>query len=216
MSARAASLLLWLLAGGLAAAIVFWQLTHPPRPPSTAAATKRPPDLPAVAPTARFRLSPPDQYGEVIARPLFVAARRPEPPPPPEEAPPEKPVVKAEQKLTLLGVVIAPNIKVALLRPEEANAKTVQIRLGETVGEWQLEAIYPNRVVVRKGESTQELVLVRPKQPAAPRAGRAGAKPPTQGAGAIPPPPAGTPPVSQPDALPPAMVVPPPPQQDDG
>lgn len=212
MSARAASLLLWLLAGGLAAAAVFWQLTHPPRPPSTAAATKRPPDLPAVAPTAQFRLSPPDQYSEVVARPLFIATRRPEPPPPPEEAPPEKPAVKAEQKLTLLGVVIAPNIKVALLRPEEANAKTVRIKLGETVGEWQLEAIYPDRVVVRNGQSTQELALVRPRKPAGPRAGRAGAKSPGQG---VVPPPAGVPVAPQPDALPPSVISPPP-QQDDG
>lgn len=213
MSARFVGLLLWLLVGGLAAAAVFWQLAHPPRPPSTTAAAKPPPDLPAVAPTARFQLSPPDQYSEVVARPLFVAARRPEPPPP-EETPPEKPATASEQKLTLLGVIIAPDIKAALLRPEEANAKTVRIKLGETVGEWRLEAVFPDRVVVRKGQSTQELALVRPKKPAGPRAGRAGAKPPAQGA--VPPPPTGTPAVPQPDALPPSVVVPPPPQQDDG
>lgn len=213
MSARAAGLLLWLLVGGLAAAAVFWQLAHPPRPPSTAAATKPPPDLPAVAPTAPFRLPPLDQYGEIAAHPLFVATRRPEPPPPPEDAPPEKPATASEQKLTLLGVIIAPDIKAALLRPEEANAKTVRIKLGETVGEWRLEAVFPDRVVVSKGQSTQELALVRPKKPAGPRAGRAGAKPPAQGA---PPPPTGTPAAPQPDALPPSVVVPPPLQQDDG
>ncbi|MCK7491830.1 MAG: hypothetical protein MZW92_09330 [Comamonadaceae bacterium] len=102
-----------------------------------------------------------------------------------------------EQKLMLLGVIIAPGMKAALLRPEEPNAKTARIKLGETVGEWRLEAIFPNRVVVRKGQVTQELALVRPNKPAGPRAGRTGAK---QGQDKVPP--ANVPVVPQPAELP--------------
>jgi len=213
VSARTVGLLLWLLIAGLAAATVFWQVTHPPRPPAKVNATKRPPELPAVTPARRFQLPPLDQYGEIVAHPLFIATRRPEPPPPPEEAPPEKPVATPGQKLMLLGVIIAPDMKAALLRPEEPNAKTARIKLGETVGEWRLEAIFPNRVVVRKGQVTQELALVRPKKPAGPRAGRTGAK---QGQDKVPP--ANVPVVPQPAELPQSVIVPtlPPPPQTDG
>lgn len=90
MTARNAGLLLWLLVGGAAAAAVYWQLAHPPRPPAAPAAS-RSPELPSVEPMRLFQLPPLDQYGEIVLHPLFIAAREPEPPPPPEEAPLEEP-----------------------------------------------------------------------------------------------------------------------------
>jgi len=161
-----------------------------------------------VIPMQPFRLLLPAQYAEINARPLFIATRRPEPPPPPEEEPPPKPPATPEQKLMLLGIVISPGMQAALLRPEELNAKTAQIKLGETVGEWQLEAIFPNRVVVRKGQETQELMLTRLKKSPGPRGGRAGVKP-VQGAA---PPPAQMPVVVPSNEPPPSMVPPPAPQ----
>lgn len=207
VSAKTVGLLLWLSVGGLAVATVYWQVAHPPQPPASGDAAKRPPELPAVVPVQPFQLPPLDEYGEVVARPLFIATRRPEPPVP-EEAPPESPAPAPEKGPMLLGVVIAPDLKAALLRPEEPNAKTARVKLGEMVGEWRLEAVFPNRVVVRKGGVTQELALARPKKPTRPQAGRAGAQHQTQD---VIPPPAGIPGVPQPDALPPS-VVPPPPQ----
>ncbi len=178
MPARTVGLLLWLTVGGLAAAALVWQIGNPPRPPMIRALP--PPELPAVAPLERFRLSPPDGYGEMAARPLFIADRRPEPPPPDDVAAPEKPPVGPEQKFMLFGVMIAPGIQAALLRMQEPNAKTARVKVGEMIGEWRLDTIFPDRVVLRKGGETQDLPLARPRKPAKPRVKRAGAQPEQQ------------------------------------
>ncbi|MCB1823164.1 MAG: hypothetical protein KDJ54_00660 [Candidatus Competibacteraceae bacterium] len=176
MTARNAGLLLWLLVGVGAAAAVYWQLAHPPRPPATSAAS-RPPELPSVEPMRLFQLPPLNQYGEIVLHPLFIAAREPEPPPP-DEASPEEPSASPglEQKLTLLGVMITSNTRKALLRSEEPNAKTARMSPGETIGEWRLEAVFSDRVVLRKGQSTQALPLIRPQKPKSPHARQSGAR----------------------------------------
>jgi len=176
MTARNIGLLLWLLVGAGAAAAVYWQLAHPPRPPATSAAS-RPPELPSVEPTQLFQLPPLDQYGEIVLHPLFIAARQPEPPPPDEASPEEPPAPPGpEQKLTLRGVMITSNAKKALLRSAEPNAKTARVSPGETIGEWRLEAVFSNRVVLRKGQLTQELPLIRPQKPMGPHARQSGAR----------------------------------------
>lgn len=217
MPARTVGLLLWLTMGGLAAAALVWQIGNPPRPPMIRALP--PPELPAVAPLERFHLSPPDWYGEMTARPLFIADRRPEPPP--EDAAPEKPPEDAEQKFMLFGVIIAPEIQSALLRAQDPDAKTARLKLGEMIGEWRLDAVFPDRVVLRKGREIQDLPLTRPRKPAKPRVKPAGAQPGQQDV--VPPlnppvPPAhaligpgGMPAMPQPDGLPPP-VAPVPPQ----
>ncbi len=206
MTARSAGLLLWLLVGGVAAAAAYWQLVHPPRLPAVAG-TGHSPELPVVEPMRPFQLPPLDQYGEIVLHPLFIAARQPEPPPPDEASPEEPPAPPGpERKLTLLGVMIMSGTRTALLRSEEPNAKTVRIGPGEAVGEWRLEAVFPDRVVLRKGQSTEELPLVRPQKPVGPRAQRAGAR---RGRDVQP---IGQPVITpKPGALPPS-VVPPPPQ----
>jgi general secretion pathway protein N len=197
MPARTVGWLLWLAMGGLAALALVWQIRNPPRPPVVRSAP--PPELPAVAPLERFSLPPASDYGEITARPLFIAERRPEPPPP-EETTPGIPAAGSEQKPMLIGVMIAPESTVALLRPEEPNAKVLRVKPGESVGDWRLETILPNRVVLRKGQATRELLLERPKKPAKPKApARLPGRPESQAA-----PPAGAPPEPQPAAVPPA------------
>jgi general secretion pathway protein N len=201
VSARTVGLLLSLAMGGLAAMVLVWQIRNPPQPPVVRLAP--PPELPAVAPLERFSLPPASDYGEVTARPLFIAERRPEPPPP-EEATPGIPVAGSEQKPMLIGVLIAPGSTVALLRPEEPNAKVLRVKPGESVGDWRLETILPNRVVLRKGQAPRELLLERPKKPAKPKApARLPGRPESQAA-----PPAGAPPEPQPAAVPPAGAPP--------
>lgn len=206
MTARNIGLLLWVLVGVGAAAVVYWQLTHSPRLPAIFA-TSRPPELPSVEPMQLFQLPPLDQYGEIILHPLFIAAHQPEPPPT-EEAPPEKPPAPPgpEQKLTLLGVMITSSAKKALLRSEEPNAKTVRIGLGETIGEWRLEAIFSDRVVLRKGQSTQALSLMRPQKPIGSHARQSGTR---RGRNARP---VGQPAMAPKPGAPPPPVVTPPPQ----
>lgn len=215
MPARTVGLLLWLAVGGLAAAALVWQIRNPPQPPTVRAAAP-PPELPAVAPLERFRLPPPNRYDEVSARPLFIAERRPEPPPD-DAAAAEKPLEGAEQKFMLFGVIIAPETQTALLRAPDPDAKTARIKVGEMIGEWRLDAVFPDRVMLRKGRETQELPLTRPRKPVKPRAKPSGAQPEQQDAvspanAPVPPAnaptgPGGMPAMPQPDGLPPPVDV---------
>lgn len=178
MSARTLGLWLWLLIGGLAAAAIAWQLRYPPRPLTDAAGVAmRPPESPTVAPPPPFQLPLSEQSGDLVARPLFIAARRPESPPPDAPALPEKPPAGPDQTFMLMGVLMDAQNRVALLRPDGPNAKVARIKVGEMLGEWRLDAVFSNRIVLRKGDATQEVTLTRPKKPAGPRAKRADAKP---------------------------------------
>ena len=176
MSARAVGLTLWLALGGLAALALFWQVRYPPQPPVVRSAP--PPELPAAPPLEPFRLAPPGYYNPITARPLFIADRRPEPPPPPEDAAlPEKPPPGPEQKFMLFGVMIAPGAQAALLRLEEPGAKTARVKVGDMIGEWRLDQISAEGVVLRKGEETREVPLSRPRKAGKPRGRRMGARP---------------------------------------
>jgi len=188
MKTSLVGLVLWLLIGGLAAGAAFWQWRHPPRLQTLAqTAPGATPSLALPAAPPLFQLPPLEHYRDIIAHPVFIAARQPEPPP--DNTAAEKPPVGPEPAPTLLGVIIMPQATVALLRPEQPGAKTVRLRVGETVGEWRLDAVFPNRVVLSKGATQQELALVRPKPPAGARPGRrSGAKPPPVAAPVAPPP----------------------------
>lgn len=167
MLTRKMSLGLWMLAGGMALLALLWQIRHPPRPP--VAPPMPPVELPVAAPLEAFRLPPPNHYGIVARRPLFIAERRPEPPPPPEDAPPEPtPPPSPEQKFVVFGVLLTPGAQAALLRLEEPNAKPTRVRVGEQIGEWRLERISPQGVALRKGAVLQELPLTRPRRPGGP------------------------------------------------
>lgn len=172
-----AGLALWLLIGGLAAATVLWRLAHPPRLPALAAAGSMP-QLPLPTPPPPFQLPPQEHYSDIVAYPVFIATRLPEPPS--EDASSvEKPPSGPEPTPVLLGVMIMPQVTVALLRPVQPGAKTMRVRVGEMVGEWRLDAVFPHRVVLSKGPAKQELALTRPKPPAGSRPGRrTGSKPP--------------------------------------
>ena len=176
MSAKTLFLWLWVLVGTSAAAALIWQWRHPPHPPITATDDgSRLPELPAAPPLEPFQLPPLEQYSEVMARPLFIAARRPESPP--EDTAPEPPPADPERTFVLLGVMMTPETTMVLLQPEEPNAKPERVRAGGTVGGWRLETVLPDRVVLRKDQATQELKLVRPRTPPGPRPARRPARP---------------------------------------
>lgn len=203
MKTAMAGLALWLLIGGLAAGAVFWQWQHPPQLQTLAqAAPGATPPLSLPAAPSLFQLPPLEHYNDIVTHPVFIATRQPEPPP--ENASAERPPVGPEPAPTLLGIMIMPQATVVLLRPEQPGAKTVRLRVGEMVGEWRLDAVFPNRVVLSKGATQQELALVRPKPPAGSRSGRRnGAKPPPVAAPPNPPPPNPPPPGPAPVAPPP-------------
>lgn len=119
-----AGLALWLLIGGLAAATVLWRLAHPPRLPALAAAGSMP-QLPLPPSPPPFQLPPQEHYSDIVAYPVFIATRLPEPPS--EDASSvEKPPSGPEPTPVLLGVMIMPQVTVALLRPVQPGAKTMR------------------------------------------------------------------------------------------
>ncbi len=198
---------LWVLIGVVATVVLVWQWRHPPHPSTLEIkGGAQLPELPAAPPLEPFQLAPLEQYSEVMARPLFIAARRPEPPP--EETAPEPPPADPERTFVLLGVMMTPEVTTALLRSEEPNAKPERIRPGGIVGGWRLETVFPDRVVLRKDQATQELKLVRPRTPPGPRPARLPARPVRS---ALPP--AGQPaPVVTPEGEAPSTQIPAPPQ----
>lgn len=101
------------------------------------------------------------QYQEAIARPLFFPSRRPpqpEPPPPPPAAPP--PPRKPDVEMQLIGVLITPRLTTAMIRVE-GESKTSMLIKGDKIESWQLFEIKPNSVVLRQGDRSRELELLR-------------------------------------------------------
>lgn len=98
-----------------------------------------------------------EQYGAVIERPLFNATRRP-PPPPAESLPVEAGAAQSPPRLTLVGVVLAPDQRSAIFR-NITTSKVMRVREGAPLGDWTLEALETDRVVLRHRDSAHEITL---------------------------------------------------------
>jgi hypothetical protein len=113
-------------------------------------------------------------YDAILQRPLFLPERRPE-----EAAPAETPETAATPvatlNLRLEGVAIAagdrPSDRVAVLR-RTATQEVLRLTPGETVDGWKLAEVLADRVVLKGGERSVELLLE-----IAGSAGRPGARP---------------------------------------
>ena len=108
-------------------------------------------DLPPVAPLAVRRpvlASPPQtaDFPGILERPLFSPDRRPEV----GEAPADD-----MARYSLLGIGTAAGAATALLVTPDGTA--LRILPGQTVGDWSVEVIEPDRVVLSRGE--ERLVL---------------------------------------------------------
>ena len=100
-------------------------------------------------------------YDAILERPLFVPGRR-------GAEPAETPVAEAAQPpaatlaLRLEGVAIAPgdrpSDRVAVLR-RTTTQEVLRLTPGEAVDGWKLAEVRADRVVLRAGERTQELLL---------------------------------------------------------
>jgi hypothetical protein len=97
----------------------------------------------------------PDQYLEMIERPLFVVTRRPAPPPPPPAAP--VPTMKKGQ-FRLAGVSIIGDQKVAFLL-ETATGKTRAVREGHRINELSVAKISPEMVTLAQAGDSEDIPL---------------------------------------------------------
>ncbi|MFZ1829977.1 MAG: hypothetical protein WAW42_14715 [Candidatus Competibacteraceae bacterium] len=175
--------LFWMIVAIAAAGALVLERRHPPRLPAPAVAQA--PDAVVIPPLQPFKPQPLPRYAEIVERPVFIEARRPEND---ELAAPPAPPPNPDRTLNLIGIVLVPNAAAALLRPEEPNAKVLRVPQGGTIDGWQLETVQAGKVVLRKGGEVRELALIRPSSPPRPvppatavsrRAGAAGAAAPS-------------------------------------
>lgn len=154
---------------GAAGAFIAYRLENPPRL-ALLAPEPAPPDPLLEAPlgnaTEQFTVGPLEQYQETIERPLFASTRRPPPPPQPDAPAPveiTEPEPEDERDFFLLGVMLTPDATMALLKDDRGNIS--RLRIGEKIGDWQLEQVNPENVVLRHGARVKELPLLRNQQP---------------------------------------------------
>lgn len=135
------------------------------------------------------KFNAPDQYIEMVERPLFVVTRRPPPPPPPPAVP--VPTMKKGQ-FRLAGVSIIGDQKVAFLL-ETATKKTRAVREGQSINELTVAKISPETVTLKQFGDSEDLPLKvlgaadLPKPTPLPPGVQP--HPPAQGVAGIPPPP---------------------------
>lgn len=114
-----------------------------------------------------------ESYEEMVSRPLFLQSRRP----PTEDAQEEAPAAPAEPKTPLnaklMGVILTPTGKIALLVDEKGKYK--RGRKNTLIDGWKLVDIKEDRVTLEQGGEHKDLPLLKPKPkanaPAQPRNG---------------------------------------------
>jgi hypothetical protein len=151
------------------------------------------PTLPARAKTAAAPESQPladrppiSAFDEIVQRPLFAQTRRPPAPKAEVKIAEDKPEPEA---FDLVGVVISPNQRMALLRT--ATNEVLRAGEGQTLGGWEVHDIKPTQVVLQRGDESQVLKISKAADAPSVNAASAGeAAPPLNGAappGAAPP-----------------------------
>lgn len=135
---------------------------------------------PATRPAGRpaeLELPPLADFLEISARTLFNSTRRPI-----EVLPiPQPVVVISPSRFALIGILISDGERMALIR-RGGTGDYLRVNVGQQIDGWQVENILPNRIIIRKGGTKEELVLKDRPEPA-PKAKRRRRKP-----GAIKPP----------------------------
>ena len=125
-----------------------------PPPPATAVVD---------APEAPTDLPPIDAFAETVARPLFMATRRP--PEPEEEAVVAPTTAGAQRNLfNLLGVVISADERVALVT-RRRGGDFLRLVVGQSVDGWLVVAIEPDSLTLSQGGETDVLKLTDASRP---------------------------------------------------
>jgi general secretion pathway protein N len=145
-----------------------WGTRVRPAPPAVEAKPGAPVDarvLPTLAATVAEQA-----YPESVARPLFVPSRRPAP-----VAPTVPVATMPKGTLTLQGVTIAGETRIAMLR-EKQSGKVHRVEQGKAVNGMSVAQVDADRVVLRMGDESETVVMLVSKAGGAP--GTPGAAPP--------------------------------------
>jgi hypothetical protein len=109
---------------------------------------------------ASFELPGAEEYEDIRLRPLFNRSRRP-------DAPQEIPQAGGDgsdskgtpaAQISLNGVVLTRDRRVALLRLDN-DPKVMHVAEGQRAGGWLIEAVRPDRIVLRRGDTASEVAL---------------------------------------------------------
>ncbi len=105
-----------------------------------------------------FAMKPPDDFSEIAQRPLFIPSRRPLPPDTEPPRPSPGPRKAKRHRFTLKGVVIVADERMAVLQRRRSRT-VLRVVEGQQIDGWLVEAIMPDRVVLRQGEMTEVVAL---------------------------------------------------------
>lgn len=121
---------------------------------------------PTAGPAAAPQILPPprEEFAESLERPLFSASRRPPPAAPAKNQADGRAQAQraAAGSLALIGTIIGPQTRIALIR--NGSAPTQRVTPGQSVEGWEIVEITKDRVVLRGGGSQQELTVPPPSQ----------------------------------------------------
>ena len=106
---------------------------------------------------------PLDTLSDIVSRPLFNVSRRPITV---EVTTPD--VKPTDLNLMLSGIVIGRKQQIAHLR-STTDKQTLALSVGDKIGDWQIQSIFPDRVVLQSGGRTETLFMQKPgvRNPAA-------------------------------------------------
>jgi type II secretory pathway component PulC len=119
----------------------------PSRPDLSSTTRVLAPLQPDVANAPSFTLPPAVAFTEILARPLFSRTRRPSA---------QAGQLPASSSLTLVAVVISTDERHALLGSGQPS-KVARVHEGDTIAGWTVEAIMPDKVIVRRVDAREEI-----------------------------------------------------------
>ena len=99
-------------------------------------------------------------FSEFVSRPLFTPTRRP---PPTRTEPNIAKTAPKPENLQLIGVIISEDERMALLQTLTTGDVTRAVE-GQTVGGWEVHAIKPAQVVLKRGNAS-EVVMINDAAP---------------------------------------------------
>ena len=134
------------------AAVVYGQVrTERPVPIAAMGGPAAP--LPALPGQLSFAMPAAETFSGILERPLFSPTRRP-----PAEGTVTIESSAPELEVTLVGVIISAEERIAILKPTD-GARFARLSLGDSFHGWILESIEPDRVTFRKGEIEEHIEL---------------------------------------------------------
>lgn len=107
-----------------------------------------------------------ERYSEFLARPLFSQTRRPYQTTDTPSGAPGTIATPSSSELELSGISLSATQRLVLIKTKRDNAHH-RVGEGEEFRGWMLEAVYPDKIVMKNGAQTQELALVRKGDPLA-------------------------------------------------